>query len=332
MPTHKVWKTALLLAVSLARGQDLPAACQKYKSVRIPSGDQPSPQQAKTLAKCSSVNLYYGLGGPADPDKARLCAYVEIAGKQTHDEYFWGPAILAMVYANGQGSARNFDLALRFACEADALGSADARIQHLEEFKAKNWKGSDFDVCDDISRSVMEHGLGVDGACGDKDDKIRVAKLDAIIAKWSVPDRQAFAKLQKAADAFFDARSDAETDQSGAGRAIIPAAERAALDDSFIAALARFEGGTTPNFTSADFAKADAELNAAYQKALKAAGPGKGTVTAAGIRQTERVWLAYLTAWVTFAKQKYPNVTADSWRVWLTVERTKQLRDLIQVP
>jgi hypothetical protein len=64
----------------------------------------------------------------------------------------------------------------------------------------------------------MEHGLGVDGACGDKEDKIRVAKLEAIVSKWSVPDRQAFARMKKAADAFFDSRSDAETDQSGAGQ------------------------------------------------------------------------------------------------------------------
>jgi hypothetical protein len=129
MPTSTVWTTTLLLAISLVSGQELPEACRKYKNVPIPSGDQPSPRQAKTLAECSSVNLYYGLGGPADPDKARLCAYAEIAGKQRgDDEYFLGPAILAMAYANGKGATRNFDLALRFACAADSLGSAGARI------------------------------------------------------------------------------------------------------------------------------------------------------------------------------------------------------------
>src|SRR5260370_11534649 len=108
MATHKVWKSTLLLAVSFATAygqpdKDLPPACKKYKNVRIPNGDQPTPQQAKALTRCSSVNLYYGLDGPADLNKARLCAYVEMAGKQAHDEYFWGPAILTMVYANGKG-------------------------------------------------------------------------------------------------------------------------------------------------------------------------------------------------------------------------------------
>ncbi len=274
------------------------------------------------------MDLYYGLGAPADPEKARLCAYTELGQKRAEDDYFLGGDILMMVYANGRGVARNLDLALRFACDGNTMPDSGPRVQHLEELKAKNSKDSDFDVCDDIPRPIMFHGIGADGACDGRDDQVRSAKQDAIIAKWSAADKQAFAKLRKAADAFIAARSEAETDRNGAGAVIIPAYETAGLNDAFIAALAQFESGKLPSFTSADYAKADAELNASYRDALKAARQSKGTVTVEGIRETERGWLAYLTAWVTFGRQKYPNVAADSWRTWLTQERTTQLRDL----
>ena len=69
-----------------------------------------------------------------------------------------------------------------------------------------------------------------------------------------------------------------------------------------------------------------------YAQALKAAASGKGGASAAKIRQNERLWLAYLTDWLTFAKRKYPNVSADSWRVWLTRDRTGQLRTIADLP
>ena len=47
--------------------------------------------------------------------------------------------------------------------------------------------------------------------------------------------------------------------------------------------------------------------------------------TADGMRETERLWLAYLVAWIQFARQKYPSVSADSWRTWLTQQRLEQL-------
>src|SRR5260370_35756380 len=131
----------------------------KYKSVPIPSLDQPTPQQAKALAKCSSMNLYYGLGAPADPVRARLCAYTELGEKRANDDYFLGADTLMMVYANGRGVARNLDLALRFACEGNTMPDSGSRVQHLVELKPKNSKEPDFDVCEDLPRSVMEHWL-----------------------------------------------------------------------------------------------------------------------------------------------------------------------------
>jgi uncharacterized protein YecT (DUF1311 family) len=48
------------------------------------------------------------------------------------------------------------------------------------------------------------------------------------------------------------------------------------------------------------------------------------------IRNTERAWLAYREAWVEFGGLKWPKVSADSWRTWLTQERTAELKQMVQ--
>jgi len=329
---------ATLLAILLATPalQFAQDKCEKYKAVPIPEADKPTPAQLETLKDCESVILYYGLYDvPSDPAQARLCAFTETAeGRHTPDlgqtdqpgttPYFWGPAILMMVYANGNGATRNLDLALRFACEVDPTG----RIQHLEQMKAQNWKGTDYDFCD------ADHptNTDMDAYCEGKNSNVaavrRKKQLAAIVAKWSAEDQEAFAQLRSAANEFFETKSEVEVDQSDNYHSRMMPIPHAKLEDDFLASLIAFESGKTPKFTAADFAKADANLNAVYKQTLKKAAAGKGTIKEDGIRSIEHLWLAYLTAWVTFAHQKYPQVTADSWRVWLTRERTQQLREL----
>jgi uncharacterized protein YecT (DUF1311 family) len=332
MRRRSVGKTSLLLAMFVApfalSGQDLPPACEKYKRIPIPSGDEPTPAQAKALAKCTSSDLYYGIGQPADPARARLCAYVEIAGGGVPNQpVFWGPAILIMVYANGSGIARNFDLALRFECE---FQGDQYRIQYLEELKAKDWKGSDFDLCGANGAPPYVYCSNLSARMG---EVVSHGQLDTILSKWSSTDKLAFSKLRTAAEAFFAARAEIETDASGIGHNRFAYENYSELLDDLVSALARFEKGEMPHFTHADFIKADRELNQVYTEAMKErrdadqqAPPEAHRATADGMRKTERLWLAYLVAWLQFARQKYPAVTEDSWRTWLTQQRVEQLR------
>ena len=46
--------------------------------VELPAADRPTAAEEKALASCASVDFYYGLGAPADPVKARKCAYAEM--------------------------------------------------------------------------------------------------------------------------------------------------------------------------------------------------------------------------------------------------------------
>jgi uncharacterized protein YecT (DUF1311 family) len=157
-----------------------------------------------------------------------------------------------------------------------------------------------------------------------------------LTASFNDAQKRAFGSLQPAKQAFFEQRSDAEVDQSGTGRAAFVIAERAKLDDGFLDTLAAFEQHKLPAYSADDFRRADAALNAAYAKALKATGTRKsqdtfgplGTIDANGIRDTERAWLKYRDAWVAFGHARYPGVSDDAWRTYFTRQRVATLEEL----
>src|SRR5712675_852873 len=88
--------------------------CASVKDIELPAADRPTPAEEMALAKCVSVDIYYGFGETADPVKARKCAYAEM--DRDAKAPIGGKAILMMVYANGNGATRNFDSALKLAC------------------------------------------------------------------------------------------------------------------------------------------------------------------------------------------------------------------------
>jgi uncharacterized protein YecT (DUF1311 family) len=157
----------------------------------------------------------------------------------------------------------------------------------------------------------------------------RAGKLGEITSRWKPSEEEAFHRLQEAASVFFEASSRNEVDLSGTGRAVFEIEAEAALNDEFVAAIQHFEKGQLPRFSSSDFIGADRELNSVYSKIQ--AEPDSaviGTVTATGIKTAQRAWLSYREAWVKFGQVKYPEVTPDSWKTWLTQGRVKMLKNL----
>src|SRR5215471_7336676 len=55
------------------------ASCKRAHEVAIPAANQPDAEWRKAFAGCKSEELLYGIGRKADPEAARLCAYVERA-------------------------------------------------------------------------------------------------------------------------------------------------------------------------------------------------------------------------------------------------------------
>jgi len=308
-----------------------PAECGHFLQLSPPNSDLPAPEERVAPSKCSSYNLYFGIDGPIDLAQARKCAYLERENnKGGHPGAFDGAGLLAMIYANGKGAARNFDLALKFSCEVDGAEAENFyRFQHLSKLRQENWTGTDFSLCDDSTSGFMM------GWCErvnqDLKEVRRNEELKNLTKNWTSEELRAFSVLQQAANRFFEASSRNEVDLSGTARAAFELEAEGSLRESYMKAIKRFEKSSFPSFASSDFKKADSQLNSVYSKIQSV--PGKRieftTVTPEGIKVAQRAWLRYRDAWVAFGAIKYPTVSGDSWRTWLTLERVKMLQDWI---
>ncbi|WP_237478277.1 lysozyme inhibitor LprI family protein [Lichenibacterium dinghuense] len=306
------------------------AICAKLKGVVPPAADAPTPAEAASLADCSSEALYFGIARPADPKAARLCAFVEKrnADPQVTNFGYTGDNTLMLVYANGLGAARNLDVATALACRVDgAPAENDGRVKHLADLKAKNWQGTDFSLCDDITSGLMM------GVCAAHEQLITRAKREATLAKamagWSPAERAAFAPLKRAEGAFADAHGRNEVDLSGTGRGAFETEAEEQVNDAFLALVGDVDAGRVAADGAAGAKAADDALNAAY-KALLARAPelsryGSG-MSAAGFAETERLWIRYRDAWVAFAKVRKPDLAPDALLARLSRERAAQLK------
>ena len=301
--------------------------CDRVKATALPAGDLPDSAAKQTLSGCQSEDLYYGIGQPSDPQKARLCAYLERSAGDT--PVFGGSAILMTIYATGIGARRNPDLAIRFACALEgAPAEMEGRIAHLQKLKTRAGKKIAFDLCDDITSGYMM------GACAGHAQKIeeakRTARYRAKLAGWTAPERAAFEKLRHAARVFFTARSSNEVDLSGTARAEFEIEEDERLEESFAAFLDKLERDAVPPAPESELAQTDQRLNAVYQQVMKGPkSPDFGTVTTPDIHKTERTWPAYRDAWTDFASVKFPRSDPRGIKTWLTRERAEMLEEFV---
>jgi uncharacterized protein YecT (DUF1311 family) len=319
-------RIAALLGLSLAapHGVQLsnvnPAVCATYAQIEVPAADLPTDADRQRLMDCDSVRLYFGFDKPARVVDARKCAYLQWQGVTAEKALFASAEVLTMIYANGRGATRNYDLALKFACE---IGGAPAensgRVEHLERLKTQGRTRKDFHICDDSTSGLSE---GICGAVQEEFDSVaRQRRRDALMANWRPAEKDAWRDLQKTADEFFAASAANETDRSGSNRTFLAIFTRAALADGLVKAVEEFEHGRLPRATPAEYTRADARLNARYRQLQAHEFPAMVGVEASTIKTAQRVWLRYREAWVEFGKIKYPSVTADSWRTWLTRQR-----------
>lgn len=290
--------------------------CQKLSETSIPSADQPDAALADTLKKCDAADLYYGFSQPANFIQARQCAYL----KQDY-------GVLAMIYANARGVSRNWDLAVHFACKAGfSPDEIEGRVLHLVQLRDKHWQGSNFDICDDVTSGYMM------GVCASNQEQLSKAQrhnqLTTLTASWSETDKTALTQLQQAAEHFFAVRASNEVDHSGTGRAAFEIEERAVLKADLLTSLQNLENHHFPQYSAAQAADADKQLNTVYQKIIKNNDFSVGTVDRSSVQKTQVQWLKYRDAWIAFGKIKYPQVDADSWKTWLAEKRIKMLQDL----
>jgi uncharacterized protein YecT (DUF1311 family) len=289
----------------------------------------PAPQQ---FPECNSYKLYEGIGTAVDFTAARRCAWSErqatLAGlepRYTNASVFGGSAMLTVLYANGEGVAKNIPLAMRFACEAEgAPAEIGGRLQDLQSRidspKASHGK---FDFCDATTSGFMM------GFCSGRNEEIHAHERDDRLARlakaWPPQQQQLFAQLIKLEAEYAEAHGRGETDLSGTARAMEEIDAESSLKDDFVEAITAFEAGKLPHASAEEATKADTALNQAYQEGLKTAEGHKaeyGAVQPEGIHKAERAWIKYRDAWLAFAALRYPTATRETWIELLTEDRT----------
>lgn len=275
------------------------------------------PMSEAQLKNCDSAALYYGFDKPPDFEAALQCAFYQRSHPDpTVGDPFAGPGTLSMLYANGKGVKRDYNLAIRFACENTWAGEFElnhriGRLKHLQDTDAAT---SRYDLCDDGISGLIQ------GACADVDYRLTDAKrqkqLAGIKSQWPTVVQKAFKSVEKAEDDFEKARTSNEVDLSGTGHYAFTLAELDRLRNQFLIDLNRFAKGDIPAASAADAAAIDRRLNAVYRQVENAPeNSWYGTIKPAGIRSTQRTWLKLRDAWVEFARLAYPNLDAtEYWR------------------
>jgi hypothetical protein len=297
------------------------ALCRAVQNLKPPMSDRPDGATSKGLKGCSSERLYYGVGIPADPAKARQCAFLE--ADQTDDGgAFSGSAMLMTIYANGRGAHRDLDLAMHYACGIDgAPAEYDGRVTHLAALKT-NPSAKPFDYCDDVTSGLAG------GFCASHTAKVhkavRDAQLTKLMAGWSPSQRAAFAPLNKAYEAYVAAHSSKEVDMSGTLRGAFSIDAEESVRDDFLEKLTTLSAGAVPDL---DYKDQDAQLNEAYRVQMRTPEEQLGTVKHTDIRTTQRIWLAYRDAFVLFAKVLSPSTSSDAIAAWVTQRRVKWLTE-----
>lgn len=283
------------------------------------------------MIKCDEAALYYAFGEGPDYGAAAQCGWFQRAHPQeTVGNMFYGPGVLTMLYANGEGVSRNYDLAIRFACENHWAAEAEMayRIGHHEHLRDTGPQNTKFDLCDDITSGLS------DGFCTSIQtrtaDAVRSRKVNAILDRFPPPVKRAFPALMAAESAFEIARTQGEVDLSGTSRAAFQLAEEAKLRDQFLINLQRFGRGDIPTASEGDLSLLDQNLNDIYQR-IQHSPASKwefGTIKPDGIRDAERKWLSLVDSWTTFARIAYPSLSTSRVRAQLIHLRLHQLRSL----
>jgi len=235
-----------------------------------------------------------------------------------------------MLYANGRGTPRNYDFAIRFACEQPfaAPNEMKGRIANLRRMKATNNEKDVFDLCDDAT-SGMSMGF-CQAIVQETQDAERARKRATLTAKLTPPAKALYDKLFAAETSFEEKRVSSEIDMSGSARGSFVLQDQGRLRDQFIINLDRFAPGDIPQASAADMKKLDAEMNAVYQRLMQLPESAYeiGTVKRDGVRETQRAWLQLREAWMAFAKPVYPKLTADRVMAQLIRLRLHQLQAL----
>lgn len=343
--TKRVLLFATLLALpacTLAQGKK-GAAAPPPPPVPAPPVPAPAPSCSDVLAKhfdggldpriepdCDSPSFYFGIGRDKDPVLARACAFIERFKNVDKDgSMFTGPGILSMVFANGEGTPRDLDLARRFTCENKEASPAEiqARLELIEKIAVTPVNPPKFDLC--ATAKTATSWSWCTSVLVRQHDAKRYNEMVAIVEKLTPAGQEAFKTLQTAEGVYEAARAEGEVDQNGLANQAWILQEQDKIRATFVADLKLFND---PNFKeTVAYSVADAKVGEDYQKVRVNASKlfVNTTITLGGVDKTQAAWLKYRDAWRVYEGVVNPQLSGDDVACQISRERIFQLHKLL---
>jgi hypothetical protein len=277
---------------------------------------------------CDSPAFYFGIGRDRDFASARACAFIERFKDVNKDNnLFIGPGILAMVFANGEGTPRDIDLARRFTCEIKeaAPSETETRLRLLDKIAANPKDARHFDLC--ATATTGQSATWCESIQLRIHDTRRYDELVKMVDTLTPPQQEAFKTIQAAEQEFEAARAEKEVDQTGTIRGALVQQEQDRIRAQFVSDFKLF---AKPDLTEPSLALADSKMNEEYALVRKN-GPSifrNTTLTVAGVEETQAVWTKYRDAWRKYEGIVNPTVSGDAVATQITRERLTQLHKL----
>lgn len=310
------------------------AVCQAAVSQPLPVEPARLEAQAQSETSpatpgCDEQQLYYGFGQPPAYNEALLCAYRHRASRDHN--FLNGAGTLTMLYANGDAVPRNYELAIRFACESAHEGgqNIDMRLGRLEALRdGKLPSGTRFDLCDEQMSGVM--GSYCEHITQKLADVSRTRKLAQLETRLPIRARTMLPALEAEESSFEKARAKGEyTACCGSGAAGFQELDQGQLREQFVINLGRFASGSLPRATPADRVKAEQMLRAALadsQGFTPRPTASSMEPTPETLATTERAWEQLFAAWMRFVPIAYPNLALNTAATELLRLRIHQLK------
>lgn len=325
---------ALLIPSTLA-AQDadvsIEQACARFKNW------QPGPAARATEADRKAFGRekncfghFYSADVKPDYDKGRRCCLVR--GDCNRE--------LAMTFANGWSTPRDFDTATYFLCRAGdemAPFEQEGMIEFVQSMRAGKEKGP-LDYCDHVTS-----GAGATWCTGLDYDQKQVGWQSRIslVEKTLEPEaKKALGTLQKAADDLIpaDGAVIAEPNRGGTIYPSMALGGEIERREVFVATLERYTRSRAPKATPEALKTADAALNAAYKARMAEMKQNdkemeQGTTSQDVLRDAQRAWIPYRDAWTAFYRLRWkgaapPEALDQEIEAALSRDRSKELAEM----
>lgn len=303
--------------------------CARVSRTRPPGSDLPSRARRLALKDCDAQAMLFGIGRGRDPVEARHCAFAQLASAQDGMSYHGdnGAAVLAMIYANGDGVVRNPDVSRHYLCHASLFVSThdlEVLLKRVSAIESAPRQAGRLDFCGETGSSAWL------AECMHRDSRIAGAARDRAVASltrdWSPAQKAALGALRRA-EARFSKEREAELYRSGLLYRARVVDMRERLQSEGQALLKRLSRRGGFSATPGQRVLADRRLNAAYRRVMGIPVEADlEVVQPADVRKAERAWILYRDAWLALARTLgRPRSDIDGLAVEVTELRTTQL-------